>query len=78
MLDSELQRPYDGVQAAHRRMIRVMECPKGLVRKLDDLPRRPGVYLLKDARQEVVYVGKAKDLRARVRSYWQRGATRGV
>ena len=34
------------------------------------LPRRPGVYLFRDRRGEVFYVGKAKDLRARVRSYF--------
>ncbi len=33
------------------------------------LPRKPGVYLFKNATGRVVYVGKAKDLRARVRQY---------
>jgi excinuclease ABC subunit C len=33
------------------------------------LPRSPGVYLFKDARGRVIYVGKAKDLRARVGQY---------
>jgi len=47
--------------------------PAELRRKVEALPRSPGVYLFKDARHEVIYVGKAKDLRARVRSYWQAG-----
>ena len=44
---------------------------------LAGLPERPGVYLMKDARGEVLYVGKAQSLRNRVRSYWQRGAPGG-
>jgi excinuclease ABC subunit C len=39
---------------------------------LSKLPTRPGVYLFRDARNQVLYVGKAKSLRARVRSYFQR------
>jgi len=40
---------------------------------LAKLPDRPGVYLLKDARGRVLYVGKAQSLRNRVRQYWQQG-----
>ncbi|MEK9500121.1 excinuclease ABC subunit UvrC [Gaopeijia maritima] len=39
--------------------------------RLPTLSRRPGVYLFKDARGEVIYVGKAKRLRDRVRSYFR-------
>ena len=39
---------------------------------LKGLPDRPGVYLMKDARGTVLYVGKAQSLRSRVRSYWQK------
>lgn len=42
---------------------------ESLARKLDSLPDRPGVYLWKDAAGTVLYVGKAKSLRQRVRSY---------
>src|SRR5580700_7442005 len=38
--------------------------------KVGQLPLNPGVYLYKDAHGKVIYVGKAKSLRARVRSYF--------
>lgn len=41
--------------------------------KLSILPTSPGVYLFKDPRGEVIYVGKAKNLRARVRQYARGG-----
>jgi len=41
----------------------------GLERKIDTLPDGPGVYLWKDRQGQVLYVGKAKSLRSRVRSY---------
>ena len=44
---------------------------------LKKLPTRPGVYLLKDARGQVLYVGKAQNLRNRVRSYWQKEVPTG-
>lgn len=44
-----------------------------LKEKLTNLPRQPGVYQHKDADGKVLYVGKAKNLRNRVRSYFQEG-----
>ena len=39
--------------------------------KLSELPTSPGVYLMKSAAGEILYVGKAASLRSRVRSYFQ-------
>jgi len=41
---------------------------------LDSLPTKPGVYLYKNAAGKVIYVGKAVNLRARVRSYFHKSA----
>lgn len=42
--------------------------------KLDHLPDRPGVYLMKNARDEILYIGKASVLADRVRTYFQKGS----
>jgi excinuclease ABC subunit C len=42
-------------------------------RKLDLIPPEPGVYLLRDKAGKVLYVGKAKSLRSRVRAYFRDG-----
>ncbi len=41
---------------------------------LDNLPQKPGVYLMKGAKDEVLYIGKARRLRNRVRSYFNNSA----
>jgi excinuclease ABC subunit C len=41
--------------------------------QLKGLPAKPGVYLFRDERGDVLYIGKAKTLRPRVRSYFQSG-----
>ncbi len=59
----------------------VHEAPDGGARRrlderLDALPARPGVYLLKDRHGKVIYVGKARSLRTRVRTYFRGGDER--
>ncbi len=44
-----------------------------LLKKIRTIPAEPGVYLYKNAEGEVIYVGKAKNLRSRVASYFHEG-----
>jgi excinuclease ABC subunit C len=48
-----------------------MTTPVTLKDKLKNLPSNPGVYLMKDAKGKIIYVGKGKDLRKRVLSYFR-------
>jgi excinuclease ABC subunit C len=45
---------------------------------LDNLPTSPGVYLLLDGEGKVLYIGKARSLRGRVRSYFRGDDGRGI
>ena len=40
--------------------------------RLSSIPSKPGVYVFNDTRQKVLYVGKAKNLRNRIRSYFRK------
>ena len=46
--------------------------------ELKKLPNQPGVYLMKDERDQVIYVGKAINLRNRVRQYFQSSRDKGI
>jgi len=52
-------------------MVELTDHLKGI---LDTLPVKPGCYIMKNASGEVIYVGKAVNLRSRVRSYFQEHA----
>ena len=51
--------------------IRITANDLSLQEKLESLPAKPGVYQFKSAEGKVVYVGKAQNLRSRVRQYFQ-------
>jgi DNA polymerase-3 subunit epsilon len=48
------------------------------LRLTDQLPRAPGIYVFRDVRGEVLYVGKASNLRSRVRSYFSTDSRRKI
>ncbi|MED5218757.1 MAG: GIY-YIG nuclease family protein, partial [Candidatus Neomarinimicrobiota bacterium] len=41
--------------------------------QLKNIPTSPGVYRFTNENEEIIYIGKAKNLRSRVRSYFQKG-----
>ena len=42
--------------------------------KLSGIPSKAGIYTFKDLHQKVLYVGKAKNLRNRIKSYFQKAS----
>ena len=51
----------------------MIEVNEHIGRRLAELPERPGVYLMKNASGKIIYIGKAKVLKNRVRSYFDGG-----
>ena len=41
-----------------------------LKEKIDNLPKTPGIYMMKDKYGDIIYVGKSKKLKERVKSYF--------
>jgi len=52
----------------------MIEIAKHIENQVESLPHRPGVYLMHDVDEDIIYVGKTVDLRNRVRSYFQASA----
>jgi excinuclease ABC subunit C len=55
----------------------LMQAPLILKARLREIPAEPGCYLLRDGDDRILYIGKAKVLRNRVRSYFQSGSGHG-
>src|SRR5215470_15039548 len=52
--------------------------PRDPAAKVRSFPTTPGVYLMKDSGGNVIYVGKAKNLRARAASYFAKDAVNDI
>lgn len=61
-----------GIRVQRKRMVEKMTHKKSDEKRIPDLPKLPGVYLFKDAHDTIIYIGKAKSLLLRVRSYFQK------
>ncbi len=58
----------------HPTIIKLSTTPKpDLERRLQEIPPEPGVYFMRDATDRILYIGKSKKLRSRVRSYFRDG-----
>ena len=55
-------------------MTPLLQDPARLKARLKEVPAEPGCYLLRDSEDRILYIGKAKVLRNRVRSYFQSGS----
>ena len=51
--------------------IQIQRISKMMKNKIKQIPTKPGVYFFKDELGKIIYIGKAKQLRNRVRSYFQ-------
>lgn len=54
----------------HKEVNYLTGIPGHLTQKIDRIPMKPGVYQMKDKSGNIIYIGKSKTLRARVRSYF--------
>jgi excinuclease ABC subunit C len=55
----------------------LLQDPPRLKARLKEVPAEPGCYLMRDSEDRILYIGKAKVLRNRVRSYFQSGSGHG-
>ncbi|MEC4803020.1 MAG: excinuclease ABC subunit UvrC [Jaaginema sp. PMC 1079.18] len=57
--------------AVSQQSIPLIKNPERLEARLREIPGEPGVYLMRDERENILYIGKSKKLRSRVRSYFR-------
>jgi excinuclease ABC subunit C len=57
-------------KALSSKVLPLMQEPDRLEERLKEIPPEPGVYYMRDATDQVLYIGKSKKLRSRVRQYF--------
>ncbi|MCT7948361.1 excinuclease ABC subunit UvrC [Ancylothrix sp. C2] len=53
------------------KILTLVKDPERLESRLKEIPAEPGVYLMRDGNERILYIGKSKKLRSRVRSYFR-------
>lgn len=59
--------------SAFNELDEINDIPLSLIDKIAGLPAKPGIYQYKNADAKIIYIGKAKNLKNRVKSYFQKG-----
>jgi excinuclease ABC subunit C len=55
----------------------LVQDPERLETRLQEIPAEPGVYFMRDTSEQILYIGKSKKLRSRVRSYFRKAQALG-
>jgi excinuclease ABC subunit C len=55
------------------KIVPLLQEPERLSARLGEIPPEPGVYLMRDGSDRIIYIGKSRKLRSRVRSYFREG-----
>ena len=61
----------DSTQSITSKSITLVKDPDRLEARLKEIPPEPGVYFMRDSTDQILYIGKSKKLRSRVRSYFR-------
>ncbi len=59
------------------KVLPLIQEPEQLESRLKEIPAEPGVYFMRDASDQILYIGKSKKLRARIRSYFREAQVLG-
>ena len=72
LLETEqLTVPPTAGETPSTKILPLLRDPERLENRLKEIPPEPGVYFMRDAADRVIYIGKSRKLRSRVRSYFR-------